>query len=177
MRLITIACLLLATTSCSAFGGNTSINLHGGVRDLSKDVATIEDQPVYGLEATLGLGENWGVEGSVFVGEEDGDDLGGGVPELKTSEYALGLRRTFLPNSPVKLYLGGGVNWMDAELKGLGVNNNSDDGVGGYAHIGATLAVWLFNVGLDVRGAATGAKLAGEDLNYIQATIFLGLTF
>lgn len=177
MRLTTIACLLLATTSCSAFGGNSALNIHGGVRNLSNDVATVEDQPVYGIEGTLGFGDNWGVEGSVFIGEEDGDNLGGLIPKLETSEYALGVRRTFLPNSPVKLYVGGGVNWMDAELKGLGVNNDSDEGVGGYAHIGAAVAILMFNVGLDVRGAVTGAEVGGEDLNYIQATVFLGFTF
>ena len=178
MRLTTIACLLLATTSCSAFGGNSALNIHGGLRNLSSDVATVEDAPVYGIEGTVGIGNHWGVEGSVFLSEEDGDDLGGGlVPSVESSEFALGVRRTFLPKSPVKLYVGGGVNWMDAEISGLGVNNESDDGVGGYAHIGAVFAILMFNVGLDLRGAVTGAELAGEDLNYVQGTVFLGFTF
>lgn len=177
MRLIAIASLLLATTSCSVFGGNSSLNLHGGIRDLSNEIATVKDQSVYGIEGTVGLGNNWGVEGSVFIAEENGDNLGGMIPKLETNEFALGARRTFLPKSPVKLYVGGGVNWMDAELKGLGASNESDDGVGGYAHIGATFAILMFNLGLDLRGAVSGAKLDGEDLNYLQATIFLGFTF
>jgi hypothetical protein len=177
MRLQLAALLLPTLASCSVFGGNSALNAHGGLRDLSSDIDTVEDQAVFGLEGTLGLSEHWGVEGSVWIASEEGRATGGLTPELETEEYALGLRRTFLPDSPVKLYAGAGANWIDAELSGLGAGSESDDGIGAYAHVGVTAAILMFNAGLDLRGALTGAELAGEDLNYLQATVFVGFTF
>lgn len=175
MRLLA-ASLLLLTSSCSLFGGSSSLNAHGGLRALSSDVATVGEAPVYGIEGSLGLTEHWGVEASIWTSREEGDDLGGGVrPELETDEYALGLRRTFLPDSPVKLHAGAGVSWLDATLDGPAAA--SADGVGAYAHLGAAVAILMFDAGVDLRGTLTGVEVGGEDLNHLQATVFVGFTF
>lgn len=172
---ILLPCFLLP--SCSFFLGGTAINLHGGLRELSSETATISDMQVYGLEGTVALGGSVGVEGAVFVSEEEGDNVGGFEPELDQGEISLGVRYTFLENMPVRIYVGGGVNWIDAELDGLPSAPESDDSAGGYAHAGVLFNVFSFQAGVDVRGSITGTEIGGEDLDYLQGTIFIGIGF
>jgi len=170
------ACGFLA--SCSVFGGNSAINLHGGGRSLSSDVDSVGDQAVGGAELVLGLGDaGWAVEAQGFYAENSEPSANSFDSTVVTKELALGARRTFFQNSPVRPYLGLGANWMDAELKNDGISNLTDDGFGGYAHVGVLVALFAFQLGVDLRGGLTSAEVAGEKLDYTQATIFLGLTW
>jgi hypothetical protein len=163
--------------SCSVFGGGTAVRLHGGWRDLSSDTATISNTNIYGLDASVGVLSGWGVEGAFFYGQEDGDDLGGFRPELEQSELSVGIRKTFLDNLPVSLYVGGGVAYTDADLSGLPAPDISDDGVGGYLHAGVVASVLGFQAGIDVRGLVTDVEIGDDDLSYVQGTIFIGIGF
>lgn len=165
-------------TSCSVFGGANAVNLHGGGRDLQKAADGVSDQSVYGAEVVLGLpGTDWALEAQGFRAEGDGPGSGGFESDVETTEFAVGGRYTFLTSSPVRPYFGLGANWMDAELSNPSYPTISDDGFGGYAHAGVLAAILSFQVGLDVRGGLSGAKLAGERQDYVQATLFLGLTW
>lgn len=170
------ACPSLA--SCHAFGGASAVNLHGGGRDLHKSADGVSDQDVYGAEVVLGLpGTDWALEAQGFRAEGDGPGTGGFQSDVETTELAVGGRYTFLSRSPVRPYFGLGVNWMDAELSNPSVPTMSDDGFGGYAHAGVLAAILTFQVGVDLRGGLSGAKLDGDRQDYVQATVFLGFTW
>lgn len=176
MKFLIVSLLLIATTSC--FGGKSAINLHGGSRSLSNDVETVDSQPLGGLELVVGAGDSGtAIEGSIWYADDSGGQVNGFTPSVTTKELALGVRHTFLEGLPVKIYIGGGANYIDGELSDFGADNETDTGFGGYAHAGATFALLFMNLGLDVRGGLTSAELAGESLDYVQATIFIGLTF
>jgi len=163
---------------CNAFGGYSAINLHGGARDLSNQTDSISQQGVGGLEAVIGLGDGgWALEGQGFYAEQSDLSGNGFDSEVKTKELAVGARRTFLRKLPVRPYIGLGANWMEAELSNPGFATVSDDGFGGYAHVGVEAALLAFQVGLDLRGGLSGADLAGESQDYVQTTIFVGLTW
>lgn len=170
-----LPCVLAA---CNAFGGDSALNLHGGARSLSNQTDAVSQQGVGGLEAVIGLGDGgWALEGQGFYAEESDLSGNGFDSTLKTNELAVGARHTFLRSLPVRPYIGLGANWMDAELSNPGLQTISDDGFGGYAHIGVQAALLSFQVGLDVRGGLSGAELAGESQDYVQSTIFIGLTW
>jgi len=175
--LAVMACGCLA--SCSVFGGNSALNIHGGTRSLSNDFDNVSDQSVGGAELVVGLGDGgWAVEAQGFYAENsEASSVNSSDSTVVTKELAFGARRTFFQNSPVRPYFGLGANWMDAELKNGGFDNLTDDGFGGYAHVGVLAALFAFQVGIDLRGGLTSAELAGESLDYTQATIFLGLTW
>ena len=163
---------------CNAFGGDSAINLHGGARDLSNQTDSISQQGVGGLEAVIGLGSGaWALEGQGFYAEQSDLSGNGFDSTVKTTELAVGARRTFLRSLPVRPYIGLGVNWMDAELSNPGSPTVSDDGYGGYAHIGVQAALLAFQVGLDVRGGLSGAEIGGQSQDYVQSTIFVGFTW
>lgn len=164
--------------SCSVFGGDSAINLHGGGRQLSHDTDSIDQQSVAGLETVLGFGDGgWALEGQVFYGEDENLSSNGFDSELKTTELGVGVRHTFLRSLPVRPYFGLGANWMEAELSNPAYSKMTDDGIGGYAHIGVQAAILSFQVGLDVRGGLSGASVAGDNQDYLQSTIFIGLTW
>jgi outer membrane protein with beta-barrel domain len=168
-------CFLAA---CNAFGGDNAINLHGGARDLQNETDSISQQGVGGLEVVVGVGDHgWAIEGQGFYAEKS-DLSGNGLDStVKTKELSLGARRTFFRKLPVRPYIGLGANWMDAEVSNPGFATISDDGYGGYAHIGVEAALLAFQVGLDVRGGLSGADLGGQSQDYVQSTIFVGLTW
>lgn len=168
-------CFLAA---CNAFGGDSALNLHGGGRSLNDKTDSVSQQSVGGLEAVIGLGDGgWALEGQGFYAEGSDPSSNGFESAVKTKELAVGARHTFLRSLPVRPYIGLGANWMDAELSNPVVATISDDGFGGYAHIGVQAALLSFQVGLDVRGGLSGAELAGESQDYVQSTIFVGLTW
>jgi len=166
MKSASILALLCLTPSCLDTG--SGVNLHGGLSQLTEDYGNLDERPVVGLEGILGVGDGWGVEGAAFYAEEEE-----GPVELKTQELSAGLRKTFLEDLPVNLYLGAGPSWMQGELTGV----PDEDGFGAYGHGGVELALLGFVVGLDLRYAYSGAKFGSERLTYQQATIFLGLSF
>lgn len=171
------ALALLVTPACGVFGGTTAFNLHGGIRDLDRNVDSVTEQMAYGGEVVLGIKDGWSLEGQYFFATDEATSQLGGQSKLETNEFALGVRHTFLRNLPVKLYLGGGANLLDAELTNPNIPNQTDDGFGFYVHGGVTFAILMFNVGLDLRGVTSDARIADERLDYGQATIFIGLTF
>ena len=168
-------CFLAA---CNAFGGDSALNLHGGGRSLSNQTDSISQQSVGGLEAVIGFGDDgWALEGQGFYAEKSDLSGNGFDSKVKTKELAVGARKTFLHNLPVRPYVGLGANWMDAELSNPGATTISDDGLGGYAHIGVEAALLSFQIGIDLRGGLSGAELAGQSQDYVQSTIFVGLTW
>ncbi len=168
-------CFLAA---CNAFGGDNAINIHGGARDLQNQTDSITQQGVGGLEAVIGIGDGgWATEGQGFYAEKS-DASGNGLDStVKTKELSVGARRTFLRKLPVRPYVGLGANWMDAEVSNPGFSTISDDGIGGYAHVGVEAALLAFQVGLDLRGGLSGADRGGQSQDYVQATVFVGLTW
>ncbi|MEM1448286.1 MAG: outer membrane beta-barrel protein [Planctomycetota bacterium] len=177
MKSLLLALTLLVTPGCGIFGGTTAFNLHGGLRDLDKNIDSVNEQQAYGGEVVLGVKDGWSLEGQYFFATEEKTSALGGQSKLESNEFALGLRHTFLRNLPVKLYLGGGANFVDAKLTNPNIPEQTDDGLGFYIHGGVTFAILMFNAGIDLRAISTDARLADERLDYGQATIFIGLTF
>ena len=166
MKRALIFALLCTTTSC--LGGSNAINLHGGYHKLTENYGDLKEMPVAGLEAVVGISDAWGVEAAGFYAEEEKSSV-----KLKSQELGVGVRRTFLPSSPIQLYLGAGPNYMKGDLTGY----SSQDGLGAYAHGGVQLSVLMLNLGIDLRYAYSGAKFDSERLSYGQATVFIGLGF
>ena len=93
------------------------INLFGGLKSLDEDVwAPVDSQAELGLETTFG-GSKWPVLIAVdyFHATDQADD---GSTQLTgtTQEVAVGVRKVWA-RKRANPYLGGGANWIDAEVK------------------------------------------------------------
>jgi opacity protein-like surface antigen len=163
-------------------------DVFAGVRSLDHhDWAPVEDQGTIGVQFAYEPPDApAGVELGLFASGDEEDDArlpGGGTVDVKgeTSEFSIGLRKTFVPDEgTVHPYLGGGLTYIRAKVE-LGGLDDEDGSAGFYFHAGVGFDLGpSFQVGFDMRFvAATDVDLFGTDgsADYGQLAVFIGVRF
>lgn len=182
----------LGLTSCAAVHSgvpaqdspaarDNRISLYLGQRSLDEDDwSPVEDQPTFGIEFSqerAGSVVGWEVG---LMGSTDDDTLGGFDVEGSTSELYGGVRKSFLEGA-LHPYVGGGLSFINGEVKVSGVGSDDDSSVAGYAHGGIDWAVSeLIHLGLDLRllfGSDLDIAGSSGDADYGQLALFIGFAF
>lgn len=171
MRTLLILLVALLSTSCIS-GRKNAINLYGGKRSYNGDFDQVADPYVFGVEGMLGItSHGLSVEGGYAYAEES--DSGA---KLTTNEVYGGLRKTWSLGGLIQPYVGGGVNYMHGDGNDSTILSSSGDGIGAYLRAGLGFQIAIFQTGVDVRGALSGAEIEDENLSFVQGTIFIGLS-
>jgi len=168
------------------FGRFGSVSLHLGARRLDDPAWSPVDQPtVFGIESEFRLADSpLGVELGGSVSYDTGTT--GSQVDVRSLLYEIyfGPRVTVSwPDSPVDLYVGGGLSIVGAERVTEFLSMKIDDvdrSAAAYVHGGTQ--IWVndsFAVGLDARlVSGTDVDLLGvQNLDYVQVTLTLGFGF
>jgi len=167
----------------SCLSGASSVNLYGGVRELSDgSLDDVDQPPYYGIDAVFAQNDEGllGLAGEVGYGHSDESDsaLIEDV-EIDIDEFYGGLR-LFFPLVPlVKPYASAGLSWVDAEFQdGIGASY-SDDGVVPYVRAGLAGQVALFRFGVDFRYLFESDLDLGpvDEVDGWISSLFVGIAF
>lgn len=167
--LILLVPVLSGTMSAALAGSWTgNVNAFLGMKYLDEDDwSPMEEQPEGGILFDIGK-IDWPVHILVESMYSMDDDVISGVDvEATTTELILGVKKIWAPNSSIRPYIGGGLCFASAELKGSqGYQQVSDDDSGtGFSICGGVY--WTigrhFNLGLDLRYSTVEATLYETD--------------
>jgi opacity protein-like surface antigen len=171
---------------------SSKFDVYVGVRSLDEhDWSPVEDQGTLGLEYIHEApGSTVGFEIALFASGDTKDNVaipGGGTVDVRgrTSELAVGIRKTFAPDGGgVHPYVGGGLAAIKAEFKGSagGVSAEDDDGSAAlYLHGGLDFDVGpSFFLGIDLRflgGSDVTLFGANGSADYGQLALVIGWRF
>jgi hypothetical protein len=153
LAVIAVAVLLLPTSALA--GGE--INLFYGQKDLEDDWSPLESQQAVGFQLTFG--HEWPVAVAIdyLKSSDDGTYNYYGYSykiEAETLELDAGVRYLFRKDKTVVPYLGGGLAYIDGELKVEGYKF-SDSAVGFWIAGGVNFRIGKFvNLGVDLRSSS-----------------------
>lgn len=157
------------------------VTVYLGQRNLDEDdYRPVDEQGTFGIEfahesTDSAVGWEFGLMGSAAEETAGGFDIEG-----RTGELYGGVRKTLLDGS-VHPYIGGGVAYITSEVEVIGVGEDDDSSVAGYAHIGVTADITpAFFLGLDLRvlfGSDLTISGLDTDADYGQLAVMLGWAF
>ena len=171
LRQTALSSLLVLILPTAAFAGNWSGNVSGylGQKSLEEDDWSALDQQV-SLGVLFDIKQtHWPVSLALdLIGSGDVDKQGSLKDEGTTIENHLGVRKIFtLPNSSIEPYIGGGVSFVQAEIKnknGSTTISDDDSDVGYWVGGGAYIPLNPhFNLGLDVRYSDAEVTLFNQE--------------
>ena len=154
---IIVACFLLSIPSsaiCDSWTGN--INAFLGTKQLDKDDwEPLEEQSEFGVMVDFKK-TNWPVSIAIdFLTSSDDATINGIDIEGKTTEFAFGIRKIINTSSNLKLFIGGGLANISAELSAQypwDKTSDDDSAIGFWLGVGT---YWTFakhfNLGLHFR--------------------------
>jgi len=172
--------LFFMNLSGNAWAGN--VNFFLGQKTLDKDDwEPVDKQPEFGVLVDFKQ-QSWPVSIALdFLGSKDETTIAGINVEGNTAELDFGVRKIWdTENSTIRPYIGGGVAFIRAEVKGtLSPFTVSVDDSGAGLWIGGGIYWTLnqsFNLGLDLRYSQADVTLAGTDVKAggTHAGILLG---
>jgi hypothetical protein len=167
------AMVLLVPSAVLATG---EFNLFYGQKQLDEnDWEPLETQQAIGLELTFNQERAVGIAIDFFLSEDDGR-LGDETIEAETRELDAGVRSLFRKARMVQPFIGGGIAYIDGEIRiegsGLG-----DEDIGLWLATGVLFRIGEhFNLGVDLRASSAKIKFGAIDLNAggIFAGVLLG---
>ena len=177
--LAVILMLFFINAPANAWTGN--VNAFLGQKTLDEDDwSPIDKQPEFGVLLDFKQ-QDWPVSIAIdLLGSADDTTVAGVLIEGSTSEFDVGIRKIWeVSGSPIRPYIGGGLAFVNAEVKGTYIFTVTEDDSG--------TGIWLnggvywtlsqhFNLGLDLRYSQADVTLYGIDVQAggTHAGIILG---